>query len=78
MPEDYEPLIVESAQIAPGDIAEDELILSLPIVAMHALEDCPALQQTRPEQQELDEAEKPNPFSVLAQLQKEAKSKQEK
>ncbi len=36
----YEPVIVEDGRLDPGKLVEDELLLALPIVPMHAVEDC--------------------------------------
>lgn len=77
LPGHYEPLIVESRSVLLADIIEDELILALPIVVMHPLEECPAanLADTA-EAPETTAAPEANPFAVLAQL-KLSKEKQE-
>lgn len=67
LPRYYDPLIVEDEEIELLDVVEEELILSLPLVPYHA--DCSV--QTEfgdAEVAEKPEIEKPNPFSVLAQL----------
>jgi len=79
LPENYEPLLVGAEPMPLSAIVEDELMLALPIVSMHALEQCPA--STRPERAaddiqvegaepaadpEADQAaDRANPFAVL-------------
>jgi len=67
-----EVFIVESTPILLTDIIEDELMLSLPLVASHDEPDCGIAIQPETET-ELDEGEqvadeKPNPFAALAEL----------
>jgi uncharacterized protein len=67
LPEEYEPLFIEEDQkIFLADLVEDELILALPIVAMHPVDVCRAgklaeddtnLVQKEPRQE--------NPFAIL-------------
>lgn len=67
LPRYYDPLIVEDEEIELLDVVEEELILSLPLVPYHA--NCSV--QTEfgdADVAEKPEIEKPNPFSVLAQL----------
>ena len=71
LPEEYEPVLLEDGVVNLWDTIEDELLLSLPLVAMHENRaECveqgyrttalaPNLQQIKEEQ------EAPNPFSVL-------------
>jgi uncharacterized protein len=69
--EQYEPWVLEdTASINPADLVEDELILSLPIVAKHEHDCLPeeALFSGDKETEE-GEAEKPDsPFAVLSAL----------
>jgi uncharacterized protein len=66
-----EVLIVESTPMVLADILEDELILSLPIVPMHDLEHCASAKYVHAETvEEEGEADKPNPFAVLADLKR--------
>lgn len=71
LPEEYEPIDVnEFGEIDLLAMIEDEIILSLPVVPVHDSEHC--------EVSDADmvfgvlplEAEKPNPFAVLASLKK--------
>jgi uncharacterized protein len=41
LPEEYEPLLVKEESMALVDLVEEELLLSLPIVAKHELGTCP-------------------------------------
>lgn len=76
LPQEYDPLIVEDGRIRPVELVEDELILALPQVPMHAPgEACAkgALRQAlvvapadEPAEEEAD-----NPFRVLARLKKQ-------
>jgi uncharacterized protein len=64
MPEDIEVLIVEDSSMSLYDFVEDEIILALPLVAMHETDECSVkLDEDGPVKQE-----KPNPFAVLAEL----------
>lgn len=68
---DYEPLLVENTPMALSDIIEDELILSIPVVAMHAEGDCSAeVQEVMTGSEEIKETveEKKSPFAVLKDL----------
>jgi len=49
LPENYEPLLVGAEPMPLSAIVEDELMLALPIVSMHAPEQCPASTLTRRE-----------------------------
>ena len=66
LPTHYEPLIVEEVPTLLLPIIEDELLLLVPIVALHEPDECEALPQ-------LNIAAEPavkrdNPFAVLAKL----------
>lgn len=73
--ERYEPLIVEPGGISVATIVEDELILSLPIIARHSeAESCrmaASLEAKPPLNEEAAPAGRVNPFSVLSKLKKE-------
>lgn len=67
LPENYEPLMVDSQQMSLAGIIEDELILALPSVPRHADEVCSinqisaGLEQAAPHK---------NPFATLDQLKR--------
>jgi len=80
LPAKYDPLMVdEEGKISLVDLVEDELILALPTVAMHAISDCPAGDQflhhtdepsAADDEKPVAQPDKPNPFAVLEQLKK--------
>ncbi len=72
LPDEYEPYLVEDDDNFLPDILEDELLLSLPLVAMHDF-DCSEylVSEGSDQKNEVDiepETEKKNPFSVLKDL----------
>ncbi|MBV1789893.1 DUF177 domain-containing protein [Marinobacterium sp. D7] len=73
LPRYYDPLIVEAEDVELLSLIEDELILSLPLVAYH--DDC-SVQTSFGDADEAarTQKDKPNPFSVLAELKKADKS----
>ena len=77
----YEPYLVESTPLTLNDVIEDELILALPQIPMHALEECSYAETVQKQEsitsaearhesgaENSDEAESSNPFSVLKKL----------
>ncbi|VAW90655.1 FIG01269488: protein, clustered with ribosomal protein L32p [hydrothermal vent metagenome] len=71
LPLRYEPLLVESIPLKLNDVIEDELLLALPIIAMHELDECNAAKFVTNDKAAEIEKEKPNPFAVLAELKKD-------
>lgn len=72
LPDYYEPIFInEFGEIALRDLIEDELILDIPLIAMHDEQDCSAAgrNMTWGKIEEVVE-EKPNPFAVLKQLKR--------
>jgi uncharacterized protein len=72
LPEYYDPIFInEFGEIGLRDLIEDELILDVPLIAMHDEQDCPASgkDMTWGKIEEVVE-EKPNPFAVLKQLKR--------
>lgn len=72
LPDNYEPLVCDD-ETTIVSVIEDELILSLPIVAMHTVEECsmgPAFsgQDDRKREQDEVSSDRENPFAILAQL----------
>ncbi len=70
LPESLDPCLVEEGGVSILDLVEDELLLTLPQVAMHPQGHCrnqPAA-LTRPEPAEPDTQSSRNPFAVLAEL----------
>lgn len=69
LPEHYEPIEVnEFGEIDLLAMVEDEIILSLPVVPVHDFEHCEVSDADRVFGELPEEAQKPNPFSVLASL----------
>ena len=75
LPSHYEPLLVEGEPLFLRDIIEDELLLALPIVAMHAPEECSinisSDQGAGEAHKDTGATEKESPFAVLADLKKD-------
>jgi uncharacterized protein len=77
LPDKYEPLLVSADEISVASIVEDELILALPIVAMHELKDCPqgeafvAQTASGAGEEDTSAARRESPFAVLAQLKED-------
>jgi len=73
LPEAYEPAVAEDGWVRPADLVEDELLLALPPVPLHATTECasrPAESATTPS----DDLEADNPFAVLAALRDRGKT----
>ncbi|MEK9495593.1 MULTISPECIES: 23S rRNA accumulation protein YceD [Photorhabdus] len=71
LPEEYEPIDVnEFGEIDLLATIEDEIILSLPVVPVHDSEHCEVSEADMVFGELPLEAEKPNPFAVLASLKK--------
>ncbi|MGR6979926.1 23S rRNA accumulation protein YceD [Testudinibacter sp. P27/CKL/0425] len=71
LPEIYEPIeFNEFGEIDLRDVVEDELMLSLPLVPMHDPEHCEVSVAEQVFGKLPAEAEKPNPFAVLANLKR--------
>jgi len=74
LPSHYEPLLVDDEPLFLRDIIEDELLLALPIVAMHAPEECSVELNPTPQAEQAQEendtgaAAGENPFAALADL----------
>ena len=64
----YEPLLVDTEEKTLSDVIEDELILRVPMVALHEPEEC--LVQLNNETLLNEEPARANPFDVLLKLKK--------
>jgi len=72
LPDVYEPIYYdENGEVNLHEIVEDELILTLPQISKHAIEDCveSKFELTFGEIEE-EEEQRPNPFEALAQLKR--------
>ena len=68
LPDVYDPLLIDSPTLSLTALIEDELLLALPIVALHADDDC-SVSITASDFSETEAApEKPHPFAALAEL----------
>ena len=63
LPKRYDPLCVPDLSLVISEVVEDELIVSLPIVPMHAVSECKAKQSIESHSIETD-----NPFGVIESL----------
>ena len=69
LPETYEPLLVGTEPMRLADIVEDEVLLALPIVALHrAPHPCASRRQ---EENPPEGVQREHPFAALAQLKRE-------
>ncbi|PLL93666.1 23S rRNA accumulation protein YceD, partial [Klebsiella michiganensis] len=69
LPEAYEPIEVnEFGEIDLLALVEDEIILALPVVPVHDSEHCEVSDADMVFGELPEEAQKPNPFAVLASL----------
>lgn len=70
IPKDYDPVVMTNGEVVLSQLVEEELILSLPIVAYHEESGCnpAALKYASSTDDAADEVIKPNPFSILADL----------
>ncbi len=70
LPESLDPCLVEEGSVSFKDLVEDELLLTLPQVAMHPRGQCAnrSVETPRPEPAEPDAQTRRNPFAVLAEL----------
>ena len=81
LPEDYDPLMLQEEPMALLPLLEEELLLSLPLVAYHPPEACQVQQSFTTESEAEarssaakaeEERKRQNPFSVLAGLKTDA------
>lgn len=67
LPRHYDPLLLEGPELELWPLIEQELMLSLPIVAKHPEGECRTDSTYQAQDEELQQ-DKPNPFAVLAEL----------
>ncbi len=65
---ELDPLLLSDGDVSAASIVEDELILALPIVAMHEVADCPRADLAESEGDFASGSGRKNPFAVLADL----------
>lgn len=74
LPDEYDPLVLDSQTLSLTTLIEDELILALPIVAMHPEAECENRVDLHAD--DGDDAVRPNPFAALAALKGKLNSTQ--
>ena len=67
LPGRFDPLIIKGVDLLISDVIEDELIVSLPIVPMHELQDCKVTLPLIVESETVS-MKKENPFKVIELL----------
>ena len=73
LPKVYDPLVITDARITLAELVEDELILTLPIVALHQdAEQCKAYGFSSAHGAQVSSAKSANPFAVLSTLLKKS------
>lgn len=70
LPAEYDPVVMTDGEVVLANMVEEELILALPVVAYHDESGCNpiALKYASSTDEATDDEQKPNPFSILAQL----------
>ena len=68
LPAEYDPLRQETPELDFWGLIEDELILTLPIVALHSSADCSIDARYQRRDDDADDEQATNPFSVLAAI----------
>ena len=71
LPLRFEPYLVETNPLILNDVIEDELLLALPQIPMHAEAQCPASKWLKQQHAETADETEENPFSVLANLKQD-------
>ena len=73
LPEPYEPAMAEDGWVRPADLVEDELLLALPTVPLHATGQCVGRPVEDAADVRSEEARTESPFAALAALRDGAK-----
>lgn len=69
LPASYDPVVMTDGEVILANLVEQEIILALPIVAYHEESGCnPTAVKYASSTDDAPDDEKPNPFSILAQL----------
>ena len=71
LPLRFEPYLVETNPLILNDVIEDELLLALPQIPMHAEAECPASKWLKQQHIDAEDETEENPFSVLANLKQD-------
>ncbi len=73
LPENIEPIYLDQGELDISGMIEDELILALPLIAMHDLDECAArdhMQSVSINEECVTPGKKDNPFAILKNLKK--------
>jgi len=71
LPEDIDPVYLDQGELNTSDMIEDELILALPLIAMHDIAECSAsdhMQGSVINEENTAQGKKENPFAILKNL----------
>ncbi len=74
LPKGYDSVLIREGMLIIPDVIEDELIVSLPLVPMHALVDCKVKLPLEINSEQHEESEKENPFKVIELLRSKRNS----
>lgn len=74
LPKGYDSVLVKEGMIIIPDVIEDELIVSLPLVPMHASIDCKVKLPLEIDSEKREESMKENPFKVIELLRSKRNS----
>jgi uncharacterized protein len=74
LPERYDPLLVPDLSLILSEMIEDELIVSLPIVPMHKMDECTAKQSLESSSNDVV-VERESPFKVIESLRSKRSDK---
>ncbi|MGH8149790.1 MAG: YceD family protein [Steroidobacteraceae bacterium] len=70
VPEGLETLLAPDHRVSVRDLVEEELLLALPIVPLHAADDCAAVHEVRSVDRDTADQERHRPFERLDELLK--------
>ncbi len=70
LPENIDPVYLDQGELNTSQMVEDELILALPLIAMHETQNCSAtsLIQNAANDVNTEQSKKENPFAILKDL----------
>jgi uncharacterized protein len=66
LPADLDPLLMSGERLVLAELLEEELLLAMPLVALH--DECPHPPLNQPSGADQEKTQPDNPFAVLAQL----------
>lgn len=73
LPSHYEPLLLDGKPLFLRDVIEDEMLLALPIVPRHPVDECDARLESGEAETEQEGSKRDNPFASLAGLKTDRK-----